>query len=237
MFEEFEAAIREHAIAEYPRESCGVILADGYHRLQNVSIDPEHTFECTDQIAPMLAAGEIRALVHSHPDGPHAPSSWDMTQALAMNIPWGLISCDATAALPTFYWFEDWEPPALEGRGFRYGPSGTDGRGDCAALVRDWYRLNRGVRLKEFPREDRFWLKPGVSYRDNLLSTGFTPADRTQPEVGDVFLATIRSTKPNHSGIYVGNGKIMHHLENRFSRVDAATPWMRMVTDWFRYSA
>jgi cell wall-associated NlpC family hydrolase len=158
-----------------------------------------------------------------------------MSQQMAFAVPWGLVSCSAEAALPPWYWSDDFEPPPLLDRPFRYGPSGTDGRGDCAALVRDWYRRERGIMLPEYPREKLFWLRPGVSYRDNMLGAGFVPADRQEPEVGDVFLAAIRSAVPNHAGIYMGGGKIMHHLQDRYSRMDPAVVWMRYVTDWFRY--
>jgi proteasome lid subunit RPN8/RPN11 len=234
--DDVEQAIREHAMAEYPRESCGVVTAAGYIRLENVSRDPDHTFDCDEQLRPYLAAGTALALVHSHPDGPNAPSPFDMAQQIAQDIPWGLISCTHDGTLAPFFWGDTLEPPPLLGRRFRYGPSGTDGCGDCAALVRDYYRLERGIRIKEFPREDKFWMKPGVSYRDNLLSAGFALADRRTPEMGDVFLAAIQSTVPNHSGIYIGEGKILHHLQNRLSREDPCVVWLKFMTDWFRYS-
>ncbi|MEI9629750.1 Mov34/MPN/PAD-1 family protein, partial [Phytobacter diazotrophicus] len=45
MREKLMAAIREHAAAEYPRESCGVVVQAGrkqrYIRCENISDKPE----------------------------------------------------------------------------------------------------------------------------------------------------------------------------------------------------
>lgn len=228
-------AIQAHAMEVFPHESCGVVTADGYVRFANLSANPEHEFECDDQLQPMLAAGTVLALVHSHPNGPYAPSAYDIAQQVAMDVPWGIAVCRATASLPVFFWGDALTPPKLLERPFRYGPSGTDGRGDCAALIRDYYLLERQVRLKEFPRQNGWWLRDDVSYRDNLLATGFVPIDG-EPEVGDVFLAAIRSRRPNHAGIYVGNGIILHHLENRLSRTEPSVIWRRFYSGWFRHA-
>jgi proteasome lid subunit RPN8/RPN11 len=230
------ADIKAHAIAAYPQESCGIVTATGYVALANTSPDPHHEFDCTAELEPHLAAGAVLALVHSHPDGPLAPTAYDMRQAMAMDVPWGLIVCDKEAALPVWYWHEEFDPPPLVGRPFRFGPSGTDGRGDCAALVRDWYRLERDIRLPEYPREDKWWLQQGVSYRQNLLNAGFQDANRRDPQPGDVFLAAIRSRVANHAGIYLGSGKILHHLAGRFSAEDSGVSWMPFVTDWLRHA-
>jgi len=232
-----ETAIRIHAMHEYPREACGVVTAGGYEPLENVAVDPEESFDCTEQLQAYLEAGTALALVHSHPDGPRAPSAGDMRRQISMDIPWGIVTCTHDSADPAFYWSDSLAPPPLIGRGFRWGPSGTDGCGDCAALVRDYYWMERSIRLPEFAREDGYWRVPGVSYRDNLITSGFQSTDRTQPEIGDVFLAAVRSEQPNHAGIYVGEGKILHHLQERLSVETPVVIWLRFMTDWMRYRA
>ena len=147
------------------------------------------------------------------------------------------VTCTHDSADPAFYWSDSLAPPPLIGRGFRWGPSGTDGCGDCAALVRDYYWMERSIRLPEFPREEGYWRIRGVSYRDNLITSGFQSTDRTQPEIGDVFLAAVRSEQPNHAGIYVGEGKILHHLQERLSVETPVVIWLRFMTDWMRYRA
>ena len=229
-------AVRKHAFYCYPDEGCGILTrSQGLVALKNVAPDARHTFDCSAELAPYLEAGEVLAFIHSHPDGPHAPSAFDMSQQQAMDVPWGLISTDGTGYLPLFFWGDMLPPPPLEGRPFRYGPSGTDGRGDCAALVRDWFRLERGIELPEFPREYRWWRKPNVSYHQNLLDAGFIEADRHDPHIGDVFLARIGEHQANHAGVYVGKGEFLHHLENRLSTIDNAVLYQRFIYGWYRH--
>ena len=37
--------------------------------------------------------------------------------------------------------------PPLIGREFRHGASGSDDKGDCYALIKDWYFLEKGVKI------------------------------------------------------------------------------------------
>jgi proteasome lid subunit RPN8/RPN11 len=233
-------ASRQHAMAEYPRESCGGVTQAGYKPFQNLSSTPELAFLCDAEIEPLVTEGRLLALIHSHPDGPEAPSVRDIEQQSAMAIPWGIVISGLDAALPPYFWCDDFEPPPLIGRPFRYGPSGTDGKGDCAALVRDWYRVERGIRLPEFAREDGVWKAGDDLYRTNLMRAGFIRQklrDGEEPAIGDVALLEIRSiTEPNHAAIYVGSGLFLHHLENRLSRNEPSNRWLSHVTDWFRYA-
>jgi proteasome lid subunit RPN8/RPN11 len=228
-------AMKRHAIRDYPREACGVVMGDAYYPLANIHADPEHAFECTEQLLPLLAAGCVQALVHSHPNGPDAPTGYDVMQQQAMDVPWGIVPCNDKDALPAFFWHEDFPPPPLLGRRFRFGPSGTDGRGDCGALIHDYFKLQHGLVLREFPRDDRCWHVPGFSYERNLEEAGFHRISPHAVRVGDVFLAQVLCARANHGGVYVGENRIIHHLTNRLSREDSAVQWNSTITGWFRH--
>lgn len=229
-------AARLHAMASYPHESCGAVTAAGYIPFENIAEDPTRYFECDDQLEPYQLSGELLALVHSHPDGPFGPSSRDMAQQIAMAVPWGIVACRQDAALDPFYWGDTLEPPPLEGRDFRHGPSGTDNKGDCYALIRDYYRL-RGVSLADFPRDDDWWKRGGDLYREQYRKWGFRVAANAadDPQIGDVLLIQYNSAVPNHGAIYVGEGMILHHLCARLSRKDPLIRWAKLVSTWVRY--
>ena len=129
-------------------------------------------------------------------------------------------------------------PPLLE-RDFRYGPSGSDGKGDCAALVRDWYLMERRIELPEFARENLCWVNQPDLYRDNMLAAGFSRIGGALSSIdlvdGDVLLMAIRSKAPNHTAIYQRPGMILHHLQDRLSRVEPLNQWMQFTTDIFRH--
>ena len=233
------AAIKAHAVKDYPNEACGAITPTGYQPLNNLAADPKHSFECTDQVNALRAAGNLIALVHSHPDGPDAPSGLDIQQQIAFDIPWGLVLCNGTAAQAPWWWGDMLDPPPLLGRRFRHGPSGTDGKGDCYALIRDYYRIERKIILPDFPRDDSWWTKDGQDlYAANFGKAGFVTADAAHPEIGDVVLLQIgRAPVAQHAAIYTGGGRVLHHLTNRLSGEVSFVNWTKHIRYWLRFKA
>lgn len=236
-------AIQAHAMRDYPNESCGVITADGYTPLRNLANTPSHYFDCNAELAPFLLRDIALALAHSHPDGPSGPSQLDMRQQAAQCIPWGIVMSTPEVASEPFWWGPGVATPPLIGREFRHGPSGSDGRGDCYALIRDYFLLHRGVTLMEMPRDDNWWEasdgRPHLSlYEDHFAEAGFHLADRTTPEIGDVLLLRYPGSvqTANHGGIYMGRGEFLHHLTNRVSRIDQVARFARFVTLWLRHA-
>jgi proteasome lid subunit RPN8/RPN11 len=232
-------AARLHAMECYPNESCGAVTAAGYIPFENLHPDPTRYFDCDDQMEPLITSGELLALVHSHPGGPHGPSAYDMAQQIAMNVPWGIVVCSKDAALPVYFWGDMLPRQPLIGRDFRHGPSGTDNKGDCYALIRDWFLVERGVHLADFPRDDDWWKKEGGDlYRDNFAAWGFQVDARfaADPKVGDILLIQYHARTPNHGAIYVGNGTILHHLGSRVSREEPLVRWKNLVCSWVRYA-
>jgi proteasome lid subunit RPN8/RPN11 len=91
MIDPMEAA-RCHAIAEYPKESCGFISGGGYVACENKHSDPLHYFKIDDdRYTAALIAGSITSIVHSHPNGPDQLSEFDLAQAEATALPWIVI--------------------------------------------------------------------------------------------------------------------------------------------------
>ena len=244
------AAIQRAAIAAYPLEMCGAVTPDGFVQFTNKSPTPRDAFDCRDEQATCQAAGRLLALVHSHPDGPEAPSELDVGSQIAMDVPWGIVVCTKDAAGTPYYWGDSLDPPPLIGRPFRHGPSGTDGRGDCGALVRDWYRIERGIHIPDFARGDDWWLTPGRDlYNEHFAAAGFKavpvlhpdPKVAVAPEIGDVILIQWRvpasNLVPNHAGIFLGDGLLLHHLGNRLSRPESLMGWRKFIRTWLRHAA
>ena len=71
--------IQAHAAAEFPRECCGVVIAEGgrqkYVPCRNDASTPsEHFIINPEDLADAEDRGAIRVIVHSHPDTPAQPS-------------------------------------------------------------------------------------------------------------------------------------------------------------------
>ena len=251
------AAMQRHAIESYPRESCGLLIDGVYMPCANIHPTPEKDFQidATTWNASFLA-GQVQALVHSHPGGPDHPTKTDMEQQIATALPWGILCTDGQVAGKPF-WFGDQAPvPPLDKRSFRHGVT------DCYALIRDWYRLRRGVTLQDFPRDWEWWLpqrkedgtlgEPLNLYKDGFAAAGFVEISGEERREGDVFLAEIRTRDmeragmkpgtPNHGGIYLGRDLALHHLTARMpvdpTRLAEETPigrYRNHITYWLRY--
>lgn len=81
-----------HAILEYPKEACGLLVDGKYWPCQNVADDPEVNFvlNATDYMEAMLS-GTIEAVVHSHPSGGQA-SKPDRKSCSQTKLVWHIYS-------------------------------------------------------------------------------------------------------------------------------------------------
>lgn len=238
------ADAQRHARAEYPRESCGlVVIAAGRERYvpcRNVASTPsEHFVIAKEDAFAADELGEVVALVHSHPDMPARPSEADRVQCEASELRWVIISVMPGETGPVVSDTFEWEPNGYEaplvGRSFSHGTL------DCWSLCRDWYRLERGIELPDPPRADNWW-DDGESdlYSDvAMVAAGFTKlSGPEQMAAGDVILMQIRSRNlvPNHAGIYLGDGHMLHHLYGRLSSRDPfGGYWLHNTRGYWRF--
>lgn len=232
-------AIRAHAVAEYPRECCGVVLAaegaELYVPCRNQAPTPgEHFQMAPEDYADAEDRGTVQWVVHSHPDAPETPSEADKVACEASGLPWLIVSVrgDDGRPAPVAGDFAQLTPNGYEapyiGRPFFHGIL------DCWTLVRDWYRRERGLELPNPPRVDNWW-NDGAS---DLYSpaawaaAGFEPVGADPVEVGDVIAMQIRAKNlvANHVGLYLGGGLFMHHLHGRLSTRDVFGGYWRECT-------
>ena len=234
MSPETEEQIKAHAVAEFPRESCGLVCVvkgrERYLPCKNIAESREEHFVLDPQdYAAASDAGEIIAIVHSHPNESARPSDADRVQCEAWGVPWHIVPVsapdDATEPVAgEIYTFapNGYEAP-LVGRKFYHGVL------DCYALVRDYFKREHGIEMYDAPREDDWWHKGQSLYLDNLDKMGLIPAQGALRE-GDVILMQIRSPIPNHAAIYLGDDVILHHLYGRLSSRDVYGGYWREVT-------
>ncbi|WP_278976754.1 C40 family peptidase [Oligella urethralis] len=231
-------AIEAHAIAEYPRECCGLIIADGnkqkYIPCRNVA-ENDHDFKLhPEDYANAEEQGQVLAVVHSHIDRNPLPTEADKVGCEASGLPWHIVAVH-DGEINSWHYFEPtgYQAP-LVGREFHHGVL------DCYTLIRDFYQRELNIVIPDFERPDDWWNKPecGEIYLDNFSKAGFVRVD-DEPRYGDVILMQYRSERTNHGGVYLGDkglkeapdlfpvpNALLHHAMPRLSeRVPYAGYW------------
>lgn len=214
-------AIVAHALAEYPRESCGVIVNKEYVPCKNISPDDAQFEICPIDLVGASNEGKITAYVHSHPDGNCEPSMPDRVQMNLHGLPWVITNgVEVELHNPN-----DYKAPLL-GREYHHGLM------DCYTLVKDYYQRELSITLNDYERTDAWWedAKSKPLYLDNFKAEGFVEVDNLQKH--DVILCRLgRTEHVNHALIFIGDGElksektervignelILHHPYNRQS--------------------
>ncbi len=238
MFTEYFEEIKQAAIKNYPYEFCGVITkSKGFYSVKNVSDSPDNSFRIDKKALAKAYKEELLAIVHSHPNGPNCPSKVDMIAQEDTGVVWVIVTTDGETASMPFLFGKQAPIPPLVGRAFRHGVT------DCYSLIKDYYFLEKNIVLPIGQRDWEWWYKEGEDlYTKNFKNAGFRVIQQHEVIKGDVFLAQLRSKTPNHGGVYIGDGLILHHLSSSnamdITRLSAREPlnrWQNFITHWLRY--
>lgn len=212
-----------HAIAEAPREACGLlVLVRGrirYRPCRNIAEDPEQHAIChPEDRCAAEDAGAVVGFVHSHPDGPDEASADDIAGCDADGIAWHILTPGGWTTI---------RPAALHepllGREFVYGSA------DCYGLIRAWYAQVLNIYLPDFHRAEGDFLAGRDLYGEGFPLAGFAEC-RTEPQPGDVLLFRLAAPVPDHGAIYLGGDRILHHLQGRLSSRDDWAGFLRERT-------
>lgn len=221
-FSEVIPDIFEHATKAIPHECCGVVLVFKgrlkYYPCKNLlngdifCIDPEDYAKAEDM-------GEIVAIAHSHPTYVSEPSEADIVSCNRSELPWIIVSLlDNTTNI---IYPEKFDVPLI-GRQFLHGVL------DCYSLIRDYYKKELQLNLKDYLREPNWWEKGQDLYLDNFKDEGFIEVTNLQKH--DIILIQNGSDKVNHGAIYIGDNIILHHSTNRLSSRDVYGGYWRKNT-------
>jgi len=216
-----------HAKDQDPKESCGLLLnirgKEKYFACKNLStwanqcfiIDPEDYVKGSD-------LGDIIAIIHSHPTTQPIASEADKISCEETNLPWYIINPKTEqwgSYKPTGY------KAPLIGRQWVWGVT------DCWALVRDWYKQERGITLRDWERP----ITPEEFIADPMFvkcadATGFKELrPQEKLENGDLLFMSIMTTGLNHVAIFL-DGDVLHHLADRISCREPYNEWLLKCT-------
>ncbi len=236
LFSEFHAQIFAEAVEAYPEEAVWLITPGECRRVKNCHEQPTDYFRVSKQSLAAAMARGLLAIVHSHPGGISAPSEADMVGQVSTGVPWGLLSTDGTSATDLVWWGTPECVPPLLGRPFRHGVT------DCYALIKDFYLLELGIHLPEFPRNWEWWNTGGPGFSEGFAAAGFSVIDESDARPGDVWLAQIRSEVPNHGGILLDGEVVLHQAgstrqvdQSKLSGREPLHRYRPLITHWLRH--
>ena len=223
--------IRAHAAATLPRECCGLLLVrqgkEVYWPCRNLAAGAGQFRMDPADYAAAEEAGDVLAIVHSHPYLSPEPSQADRVGCEVSGLPWiilGWPSGEWRECVPNGY------VAPLIGRVFAHGVL------DCYTLVRDYYQREVGIGLPDFERQDDWWKAGQDLYRDNFAAAGFHVIERGQLKAHDVILIQLGANVANHAAIYLGDGLILHHPMNRLSgRTVFGGYWQKQAVLFLRH--
>lgn len=208
------APIFAHAAEELPRECCGLVVRVDrrieYWPSANLARGTNHFIINPALFALAEDRGEVLAVVHSHVVGTVEPSMVDRVSCDQGDLPWLIVSATGhhawlypNLAKPV--------PPLLE-RPYAWGVF------DCLSLVRDYYDLELDIEIPHFQRPPYGWAKAGRNdLVDSIEAAGFRRVPKEDLQPHDVLLMQVEADVPSHLAVYVGDGRILHQLENRLS--------------------
>ena len=167
-----------------------------YYPCRNLSIT-EHQCFIIDPEDYVKAdnIGDIIAVIHSHPITPPYPSQADLIGCENSNLPWHIVN----PKTQQWAYLEPcgYKPPIL-GRQWVWGVT------DCWSLVRDYYRQELNIELRDWERpksHDEFNEDP--MFERCAWRTGFRKLRNDESlEVGDLLFMSIMGEGLNHVAVF-----------------------------------
>lgn len=106
------------------------------------------------------------------------------------------------------------------------------GRYDCWGTVAQFYDRAFDIRLPNFARPAFYWEHGLDLITDGYLNAGFDIVEvhHSRLAIGDVLVMAVADRRPNHCAVYIGNGRILHHLFGGLSLVEPLNmAWRRRI--------
>jgi len=216
-----------HAETCAPQESVGLLVnvkgKEKYIECDNTASNPEQTFilNPTDYLKASKL-GNIIAVIHSHPNSDLVFSESDKINCEKSKLPWYIVDPRSKKFI---YKQPDGYVPDLIGRKWIWGVT------DCWSLVRDYYKKEKNIILKDYDRSmsaEEFVMDP--LFESYAWRTGFRELRLGENlQVGDVLLMSILHPTLNHVAIFLGD-MVLHHLAGRLSCREPYSLWLLKST-------
>jgi cell wall-associated NlpC family hydrolase len=239
---ELQPQIQDYCKKLAPQEACGLILKNDlefeFVPCENIAVDKETNFKIADTTM-LKYSKDIYSIFHSHVEGgTPAVTLSDIKTCEA----WGCIGSivflspnDNNICSDVVFYGKEVIYKKLTGRPYYYNVF------DCFTMIRDFYYTQLNIDLKHVYSDYGWW--EHTEHKDSLYlkepdRLNLVEIDIRQPlQVGDILSMKLgRSKCINHGSIYVGNNKILHHLEGKLSCTESFGKYGNRVERGLRYN-
>jgi proteasome lid subunit RPN8/RPN11 len=220
--------IKEHALVEFPREACGLIVVKKgkakYYPCTNIAEGEDSFVIEPREFTKHSLSGDIVYVVHSHPTG-QEPSEHDVAICNSLKIPYLIYYVEHN----TFSLTYPEQYNSLVGRDYEFGIR------DCFEAARDWYMLEGIITPPRAAHWKDDWWELGEDYIGKELTSW--PFKRVQNiQYGDLLTFKVQSSVANHLAVYIDNDLIYHHAFGRLSCRENLYPlWAPHLDGIYRY--
>lgn len=194
--------IIKHCSKRKNEEMGGVVLNDNsFLPLDNIAEDKENNFLFN---LDGINYGDIKAIVHSHPNSDKFLSTIDRKHQVLTGLEWWIVKNDKIYKYPCV--------KHLRARLFEYG------KADCGTIVEDAFTLY-GLKLPVFERSSLSDDESQGKILKSLPLMGFErlTGEHIEMNVGDV-IATSTGKDANHAMLYIGDEMVLHHVYGGLSK-------------------
>jgi proteasome lid subunit RPN8/RPN11 len=222
---EIESGIVHQAEIHSPDECCGFILSNDD---SNFLFHCENKFGKRFQISSVdyLAAkekGQIEAVYHSHTNGNEEFSELDKKNSLYHGIKFILYSLKSNSFKEFGY---DTKYKKYVGKFFKIGEE------DCFSLVRDFYKTELDVNIKDYSRNEN-WSEQDDSLFDLYYEDeGFTKVNDIKKYDIIIFNSPFRRGFSGHIAVYLGDSLMLHNQTNSFSKIEEYSEAYKRLTNY-----
>lgn len=119
------------------------------------------------------------------------------------------------------------------------GKQWVHGTQDCYTIAQQIFKDNLGIELTNYARPTDWWIQGLNLYAENFRKEGFEVVDCKEDDIQllDVFMICIPDGRClrnviNHCAIYVGDGKVVHHLGKRLSECTLYRGYLKRYTSY-----
>lgn len=121
----------------------------------------------------------------------------------------------------------------FEGIDFEHGTN------DCYGMIRNFYQIAFNIELTNYARPDNWWNDDLDLYNRLVRRENFYLVPEQNPrewKYGDLIFMAIKTPNPCHAGVYLGNGKILHHFYGKKSSIELYKGlWFNTTVSVFRH--